>query len=136
MSILSLETSIRVRYADTDKMGIVYNSVYLVYFEVGRTELMRAHNLPYTEFEKAGYHLPLIEAKVIYKKAAYYDDFLIVNARLDTEKITARLQFDYKIERNGELIAEGYTIHSFMNSTTKRAVKPPEIFLRALGLNN
>jgi len=135
MSILSLNTNIRVRYADTDTMGIVYNSVYLVYFEVGRTELMRANNMPYTELEKAGYHLPLIEAKVIFRKAAFYDDFLIINAKLDTEKITAKLQFDYNILRDGDLIAEGYTIHSFMNSSTRRAVKPPEIFLKALRLN-
>ncbi len=135
MSIINLNTNIRVRYADTDKMGVVYNSVYLVYFEVGRTELMRANNLPYTEFEKAGYHLPLIEAKVIFRKAAFYDDLLIINAKLDTEKITAKLQFDYIILRDSDLIAEGYTIHSFMNSSTKRAVKPPEIFLKALSLN-
>lgn len=135
MSILTLKTNIRVRYADTDKMGVVYNSVYLVYFEVGRTELMRANNLPYTELEKAGYHLPLIEAKVIYKKAAYYDDLLVVNSRLDTERISARLQFDYEIHRDDELIAEGYTIHSFLNSVTYKAVKPPDIFLKAIRLN-
>lgn len=134
MSIISLNTKIRVRYADTDKMGVVYNSVYLVYFEVGRTELMRANNLPYTEFEKAGYHLPLIEAKVVFRKAAFYDDLLVIKATLDTEKISAKLQFDYIISRDSDLIAEGYTIHSFMNSTTKRAVKPPEIFLKALNL--
>lgn len=134
MSIISLNTKIRVRYADTDKMGVVYNSVYLVYFEVGRTELMRAYNLPYTEFEKAGYHLPLIEAKVVFRKAAFYDDLLVIKATLDTEKISAKLQFDYIISRDSDLIAEGYTIHSFMNSTTKRAVKPPEIFLKALNL--
>lgn len=134
MSILSYDAQVRVRFADTDKMGVVYNSVYLVYFEVGRTELMRANNLPYSEFEKAGYHLPLNEAKVIFKKPAYYDDILVINAKLNTEKITARLQFDYLIERNGELIAEGYTIHSFLNSTTNKSVKPPNIFLKALNL--
>ncbi len=134
MSILSLNTNIRVRYADTDKMGVVYNSVYLVYFEVGRTELMRANNLPYTEFEKAGFHLPLIEAKVLFKKAAYYDDLLSINSKIDTEKISARLQFDYVILRDDIVIAEGYTIHSFMNSITKKAVKPPDIFLKALRL--
>ena len=67
------------------KMGFVYNGVYLTYFEVGRTELMRAFALPYTEFEKNGYFLPLIESNVKYIAPAFYDDLLDIVAFLKTE---------------------------------------------------
>ena len=78
-------TNIRVRYADTDKMGIVYNAEYLVYFEVGRAELMRHYGLPYTKFEEDGYLLPLVESYVQYFSPAHYDDLLQVNAILKFE---------------------------------------------------
>ncbi|MBK7981513.1 MAG: acyl-CoA thioesterase [Ignavibacteriae bacterium] len=75
--MLSHTTSIRVRYADTDKMQFVYNGKYLEYFEVGRTELLRSCGLAYSELEKIGYQLPLIEAGLKYKMPAYYDDVLL-----------------------------------------------------------
>lgn len=120
-------TTIRVRYADTDKMGVVYNAVFLVYFEVGRTELMRKVGLAYTEFERNGYHLPLTEAHVKYLHPAFYDDELIVEAKIKPE-YKPLLEFEYNIFRNETTIVTGSTIHSFIN-TNMKSVKPPKIFI-------
>ena len=76
---LEFSTNRRVIYADTDKMGVVYNGNYLSYFEIGRNELMRHLGLAYTEVEKNGLILPVIDAYVKYIKPAYYDDILDIN---------------------------------------------------------
>jgi len=122
-------TKIRVRYADTDKMGIVYNGNYLTFFEVGRTELMRNAGLPYIEFEKAGYMLPLVEAHVNYKQAAYYDDILEVNAKIDLTELRATLRFDYEINVGDRQVATGWTIHTFVKMPELKPVRPPKIFV-------
>ncbi len=126
-------TTIRVRYADTDKMGIVYNGKYLEYFEVGRTELLRSTGLPYSELEKAGYQLPLIQAHVNYKKPALYDDLIDIKAVV-TELYSAKVHIDYELTHNGsgELIATGFTEHMFINASNKKPVKPPAKYIKAL----
>jgi len=131
--MLKNTTSIRVRYADTDKMQFVYNGKYLEYFEVGRTELLRSSGLAYSEIEKTGYQLPLIEAGVKYFSPGKYDDVLNVEAAVK-ELISPKVHIEYKITRNGteELIAEGFTTHIFMNAETKKAVRPPKIYVEAL----
>ena len=126
---ISHSTFIRVRYADTDKMGIVYNGNYLTYFEVGRTELMRAFELPYTYFEKNGYLLPLIESYVNYKQSAFYDDILEVIAMTDLSSIGATFRFDYIVKNNDQLIASGFTNHTFVKNSTMKPVKPPQILI-------
>ena len=128
-------TKIRVRYADTDKMGIVYNAMYFVYFEVGRTEMMRQYALPYTEFEKAGYILPVIETYSKFKSPAFYDDILEIESTLKFE-YKPFIRFDYNIFRGNTTIAIGYTVHSFLNAETQKPVKPPEIFVKALAEAN
>jgi len=127
--IMEHVTKIRVRYADTDKMGIVYNGNYLTFFEVGRTELMRNAGLPYIEFEKAGYMLPLVEAHINYKQAAYYDDILEVNAKIDLTELKATLRFDYNINVANRQIATGWTIHTFVKMPELKPVRPPKIFV-------
>lgn len=124
-------TQIRVRYADTDKMGFVYNGTYLTYFEVGRTELMRYFGLPYKEFERNGYYLPLIESNVKYITPAYYDDLLDIQAVFITE-YKPTIRFDYEIFRGNEIISNGYTIHTFINSQTQKPAKPPSFFWNKL----
>lgn len=126
-------TTIRVRYADTDKMEFVYNGKYLEYFEVARTELLRHYGLPYSELERTGYQLPLIEAKVRYKAPAYYDDLLEIEATVK-ELYTAKVRIDYTVKREGEdrIIAEGYTEHLFIREETKRPTKPPKIYIDTL----
>ena len=126
-------TNIRVRYADTDKMQFVYNGKYLEYFEVGRTELLRKVGLPYSEVEKAGYQLPLIEAGIKYFSPAVYDDILEVEARV-SEVHSPKVHIDYRITRSEgeELIAEGFTTHAFIKVDSKKAARPPKIYIDAL----
>ncbi len=125
--IVTHVTQVRVRYADTDKMGIVYNGTYFTYFEVGRTELMRHFGLPYTEFEKEGYLLPLVETHACFKSSAHYDDILDIKATLKVER-KPKVKFDYEIYRGDTLIATGYTVHSFIKAENRRPVKPPQMF--------
>jgi acyl-CoA thioester hydrolase len=131
--MLKNTTSIRVRYADTDKMQFVYNGKYLEYFEVGRTELLRSSGLAYSEVERNGYQLPLIEAGVKYFSPGRYDDILNIEATVK-ELISPKVHIEYKITREGtgELIAEGFTTHMFINAETKKAVRPPKIYIDAL----
>lgn len=129
----SHKTKIRIRYADTDKMEFVYNGKYLEYFEVGRTELLRAAGLPYTEVEKEGYQLPLIEAGVKFKIPAKYDDVIEVEATVK-ELYTPKVHIEYKITKEGsdEIMTEGFTTHMFIKVDTKKATRPPKIYLDAL----
>ena len=126
-------TTIRVRYADTDKMQFVYNGKYLEYFEVGRTELLRHEGLPYSDIENAGYQLPLREAGLVYKQPAVYDDLLNVEARLE-KLYSAEVRILYKITRKGtgDLIAEGFTSHMFIHEDSKKPTKPPKIYIDKL----
>jgi len=128
---LSSSTKVRVRYAETDKMGFVYNGMYFTYFEVGRTEMMRKVGLPYSELEKLGYQLPLVSAHVDFKSPAFYDDELEIVAHLKFER-RATMKINYNIFRDNSTIAEGYTVHSFINAVTKKPVKPPKVFIEAL----
>lgn len=131
--MLSHTTTIRVRYADTDKMQFVYNGKYLEYFEVGRTELLRSVGLPYSEIEKAGYQLPLREAGLKFKQPAGYDDLLDVEAKVE-KLYTAEVYIKYKITRHGtdDLIAVGFTSHMFIHEDSKKPAKPPNIYIEKL----
>lgn len=120
-------THIRVRYADTDQMGFAYYANYLVWFEVGRTEMLRALGLPYAQIEKEKVALPVLEAHCTYRKAARYDNLLRVVSRLK-ERPRAGLRIDYEIfDETGQLLAEGYTTHAFINGEG-RPVRPPQSF--------
>lgn len=125
---------IRIRYADTDKMGFAYNGNYLKFFEIGRTELMRHYDLIYSELEKQGYQLPLLEAHAYYHNAAVYDDLIEIEAALDINRIGPKVIFEYKIYRDNELIAEGSTVHLFMKAETKKACRPPKFFIEKINL--
>lgn len=127
MNKLTHKTLFRVRYADTDKMGVVYNGNYFSFFESGRTELMRHYGLPYTKVEELGYMLPLVDCYAKFINPAKFDDVLEINAELEYNN-TAVLQFNYKIECNNKLIAEGYTRHVFVNSENMKPVRPPYVF--------
>lgn len=112
-------------------MGIVYNGTYFAYLEVGRTELMRSYNLPYTDLEKAGFFLPLISAHLDYKQPAYYDDILKIEATLLFDN-KPKIRFDYNIFKDNTTIAVGYTVHCFMNATSRKPVRPPAFFIDKL----
>jgi len=127
------ETEIRVRYADTDQMHFVYNGKYLEYFEVGRTELLREIGLPYEAIEKEGFLLPVLEAYVKYKLPAYYDDVLVVKSFLKKNP-DLKVHIDYEILRKNstDLIAEGFTIHAFIDKRNKKVTRPPDFFVKAI----
>lgn len=127
----SITTSIRVRYAETDQMHGVYNGRYLEYFEVGRTELMRTLGMTYREFEESGFLLPLTEAYAKYIKQIRYDDVIEVVAALK-EIPKARLRIEYEIFRDGEKMTEGFTVHSFIDTSSGRPVRAPKTFLDLL----
>lgn len=132
--LLTHTSEIRVRYAETDQMGVVYNGEYLTYFEVGRTEALRAFGLPYTDLEKAGFLLPVIEAFIQYKSPAMYDDVLAIKAELSS-KITATITIQYTITRNHVLIAEGRTVHTFVHATTMKPARPPKLYMEMIERN-
>jgi acyl-CoA thioester hydrolase len=112
---------VRVRYAETDKMGVVYYANYLVWFEVGRTDLLRESGWDYRDMENEGYALPVIEAHCTYREAAKYDDVLDVRT---TGMLLSpvRVQFTYEIVRAADaaMLATGTTIHA----TLDRAGRP------------
>jgi len=127
------ETEIRVRYADTDQMHFVYNGKYPEYFEVGRTEMLRDIGLPYDVIEKEGFLLPVLEAYVKYKLPAYYDDVLVVKSFLKKNP-DLKVHIDYEILRKNstDLIAEGFTIHAFIDKRNKKVTRPPDFFVKAI----
>lgn len=106
------EVRFRVRYAETDKMGVVYNSNYLIWFEMGRVELMRDLGHSYRELEDDGYILPVAEASCRFKDAAAYDDEVLIRTRLARLR-RFLMQFDYEIYRGEDhkLLATGTTTH-------------------------
>ncbi len=122
---------LRIRYAETDKMGIVYNGEYLTYFEVARVELMRSIGLPYSVFESKGFQLPLIEAKIKYLKPAFFDDLVEVEAKLNFE-LNPRMTINYELRRENETLATGYTVHSYFNTERNKPSKPPKFFVEAI----
>ena len=131
--MISHKTEIRVRYADTDQMKVVYHGKYLEYFEVSRAALIRSLGLPYSELEKRGIFLPVVEAFAKYRRPALYDDLLFIEA-IVSELPKATLKIKYQIFRDGEKepLAEGYTIHSFLNVSTGKPTRPPSYFMQVL----
>ena len=129
--IITHTTALRVRYADTDKMQVVYNGVYLEYFEVGRTEMLRSCGIPYSGLERQGYLLPVLEASVVYKSPAFYDDVLLIEARYDATP-GPLVRIEYTIRRGDALIATGFTVHSFVRADTMRAIRPPKVYTEAM----
>ena len=122
-----VETSIRVRYADTDTMGVVYYGTYPIYFEVGRAEYMRSKGLPYRKLEETGFHLVVVHLEAKYYNTAAYDDLLAVRTSI-VELKSRGLTFHYEIFRDGDLIVEGKTKHICTNSDKKTVVIPPSLF--------
>jgi acyl-CoA thioester hydrolase len=119
---------VRVRYAETDQMGVVYYANYFVWFEVGRTELLRSLGWSYREMEHEGIGLPVIEASCLYHRPARYDDELEIRTK-GMLLSAVRMQFDYEIVRNpgGELIVSGRTLHAAVNGDGRPARLPARV---------
>lgn len=110
---------IRVRYQETDQMGVVWHGNYFSWFEVGRTELFRNAGLPYRELEKQNLFVPVIEANCQYRIPARYDDTLSIETELS--RLTGvRIEFSYTVvNQNEEVIAKGFTTHVFVDQNGK-----------------
>lgn len=129
--MVTAEYKIRVLYAHTDKMGIVSNTRYLEYFEIGRVELLRQLGYPYKEMENDNIALPVIETHCKYISPVYYDELITIKAYLK-EKPTVRIRIDYELYVNERLIATGYTKHSFLNITTFKPSRPSQKLIKLL----
>jgi len=112
----------RVTYAETDRMGFAYYGNYLTWFEIGRTELIRASGMAYCELEEKGYMLPVTEASCRYHAPAKYDDLVTIRTTLAEFK-GIRMTFTYEIVLDGKVLAEGETKHAF----TDRDGKPVKV---------
>jgi acyl-CoA thioester hydrolase len=122
---------IRVRYAESDQMGFSYYANYLAWFEVGRTEWMRARGCTYRALEAEGYLLPVTEALCRYHAPSSYDDLLFVITRV-AELGRVQVRFAYRIVRDdGTLLATGHTNHCFL-SRDGRPLRAPEIIRRVV----
>jgi acyl-CoA thioester hydrolase len=106
--MLSGETTIRVRYAETDRMGFLHHANFLVYFEQARTELLRSQGLAYKDLEDQGYLLVITRTEVRYRAPARYDDLLTVRTTV-TRTTAVRIDHRYEVMRDGKLLAEGNT---------------------------
>jgi acyl-CoA thioester hydrolase len=113
-------SKLRVRYAETDQMGIVYYANYFVWFEVGRTDLLRRTGWSYREMEKDGVSLPVIESHCAYRQPARYDDE--VEVRTTGSVVSAvRVRFDYEVIRSADdaMLVTGFTVHATLDRSGK-----------------
>ena len=122
------ETRLRVRYGETDAQRISNNANYLSYFEVGRVEWLRAIGFSYRELEERGYGFVVVEARLFYKKAAFFDDELTLQTRL-ADLNRASLRFEYRVLRDGEEISTGYTRHGCIEISSGKPRRLPGDFL-------
>ncbi len=122
---------LRTRYAETDMMQYIHHSVYPIYFEAARTELLRSIGISYRALEEQGILLPVMELGVKFFQPAYYDDELHIEARYRPKR-RALIRLDYVVWRDAERLAEGFTTHLFVDRQTRRAMKPPQFFWDAV----
>ncbi|MCX6938054.1 MAG: thioesterase family protein [Verrucomicrobia bacterium] len=124
--MLQHRSQIEVRYAETDMMGVVYHGSYLPWLEVARTALLAAEGVPYRELEASGFYLPVTEVTLRYLRPARYADVVTVTAII-REKPSLRIRIDYELHRGEEKLAEGHTVHVFIDKAGK-PVRPPAAF--------
>ena len=104
--MLTGEITIRVRYAETDRMGLLHHANYLVYFEQGRTELLRRSGKTYKDVEDQGFYLVLVKVEVRYRQPARYDELLTLRTTV-TRTTPVRIEHRYELVRDGQLLADG-----------------------------
>lgn len=127
MTLRAVESQLRVRYSETDQMGIVYHAHYLVWFEIGRTDWCRAAGIPYAEMEKNGLFIPVTRVEASFRRKSSYDDPIRVITRMGT--LSSRgCVFEYEIrDPSDQLLAEGSTHHVFMDPTGKPCRADPRV---------
>ncbi|OBX26246.1 acyl-CoA thioester hydrolase [Gelidibacter algens] len=130
--LYSDEIELRVRYGETDQMGVVYHANYAQYFEVGRVEWLRKFGVSYKQMEADGLMLPVIKLAIEFKKPALYDDLIKVKTQL-VKLPSARIEFDYEItNKSGEILTLGSTVLVFMDVKQNRPTRCPKYLLDKL----
>jgi len=126
------EFKVRVRYAETDQMGVVYHGNYAQYFEMGRVEWLRNLGISYKWMEENGIMLPVVSLSMNYKKPARYDDLLTVKT-IFKKQTSVKIEFDYEIyNESNELLTIGNSILVFVDMKTGRPVAPPNYVLEKI----
>ena len=126
------ENEIRVRYGETDQMGVVYHGNYAQYFEIGRVEWLRKFGVSYKQMEDEGVMLPVISLSVNYKKSARYDDLIKVKTQL-VKLPSATIEFNYEItNESGEILTTGNTTLVFIDINRNRPTRCPQYLLDKL----
>jgi acyl-CoA thioester hydrolase len=116
---------IRVRFADTDAQGVAHNSNYFIWFEVARVEFLERFAGGYQRLRDQGIESLVLESHAHFKSPAFFDDRLLVHARCHAVR-GARFRFDYVVERDGTLLADGWTLHGTVDAKTLRPTRTPE----------
>ena len=118
--MISIDHKVRVIYGHTDMMGRVYYGRFFEYFESARSHFLREIGLPYTEVEKSGVFVPVIESHCEYRQPATYDDVLIVRAILrEAPRAKMKIEYEVLLEESEKLVAIGHTVHTFVNGKGK-----------------
>lgn len=131
--MLSSTISLRVRYGETDQMGVVYHGNYATYCEVARVEFFREMGLPYKNLEDSGVMLPVVELNLKFVRPAYYDEVLQIKTTVVEIPRSARIQFEYEIfSEKGELLTIGNCILAFIDMETRRPVRCPEYMIKRM----
>lgn len=127
-------SELRVRYAETDQMGYVYYANYLVWMEIGRTNLLRDMGLEYKTLEAEGIMLPVVKAFAKYLSPAFYDEIIQIHSTI-TRFSGPRVRIDYRIVGpENKIVCLGFTEHAFISSETRKVIKAPEALARKIRL--
>ncbi|MBU2976269.1 acyl-CoA thioesterase [Zobellia sp. B3R18] len=124
--------SFRVRYSETDQMGVVYHGNYAQYLEMGRVEWLRSKGISYKNMEENGIMLPVVSLSLNYKKSAFYDDLISVETRLKKTP-SVRIEFNYVIRNEKqEILVEANTVLVFVDKKSKRPIRCPKNILEVI----
>ncbi len=123
------EIQIRVRYGETDQMGVVYHGNYALYLEMGRIEWLRKMGISYKNMEENGIMLPVISMTLNYKRPAHYDDLINVKTQLKSRP-SAKIEFEYEItNEQGEILTTATVVLVFIDMKTNRPIRAPQYIL-------
>ena len=132
MKAYTYKTKIRIRYSETDKMGVVYHGNYAQFLEIARVEWLRNLGISYKWMEDSGVMLPVIALHINYHKPAYYDDVLSIKISL-SKTPSVRIEFNYEItNEKGEIITTANTVLAFINMASGRPIRCPDYILEKL----
>ena len=131
--MLETTTTVRVRYAETDQMNVVYHGNYAQYFEVARAECIRQFDFTYKEMEKLGVIMPIVDLQIKFLRPAHYDDLLTIKTTLRELPKTHKIEFHHEVfNEKKELLTIGKVVLYFINVQTKARTTMPEVMVEKL----